>query len=221
MVSDTGIGIPDEVLKDIFEPFAQAEGAYTRRFQGAGLGLSIVRRLMKAMGGELCIEGAEGNGTTVFFSLPYTLLVDGPECDSPACHDESRPGKALRVLLAEDDRVSMVTGKRMLEKLGYTVTTATNGMEALQLLAEQDIDLILMDIQMPVMDGVEATRAIRKSKALGRKACIPIIAMTAYAMTGDREKFLGAGMNDYIAKPVDKAVLQEVIERVMTIRAGK
>jgi len=221
MVSDTGIGIPDEVLKDIFEPFAQAEGAFTRRFQGAGLGLSIVRRLMKVMGGELCIESVEGNGTTVFFSLPYTLHADGEEGDSPGCHGESRSAKGLRVLLAEDDRVSMVTGKRMLEKLGFTVATATNGMEALQLLAEQDIDLILMDIQMPVMDGVEATKAIRKSKALGRKSCIPVIAMTAYAMTGDREKFLDAGMNDYIAKPVDKAVLREVIERVMTARAGK
>ncbi|WP_169725367.1 PAS domain-containing protein [Fundidesulfovibrio putealis] len=219
MVSDSGIGIPDEVLKDIFEPFAQAEGAYTRRFQGAGLGLSIVRRLMKVMDGELCIESAEGLGTTVFFSLPYTLLVDRAESDSPVCPSCSRTGKTLHVLLAEDDRVSMVTGKRMLEKLGYKVSTATHGMEALQVLSEQDIDLILMDIQMPVMDGVEATRAIRESAALGRKSRLPIIAMTAYAMTGDREKFLGAGMNDYIAKPVDRSVLQEVIERVMTVQA--
>jgi len=121
-------------------------------------------------------------------------------------------------LLAEDDRVSMISCKRMLEKLGHEIVAASDGQEALQLLAEGDFDLVLMDIQMPVMDGVEATKAIREQSRFSAKASIPIVAMTAYAMTGDREKFLEAGMNGYIAKPVDKAALEEVITLVMSAR---
>ena len=215
-VSDTGIGIHDDLLKNIFEPFSQAEGSYAKRFQGAGLGLSIVRKLVALMGGELCVDNSEGDGTTLYVSVPFKL---------PARHDnrQDRTGKTgngpskphLRILFAEDEGISLLSGKRMLEKSGHTVSTARDGQEALALLAEHDFDLILMDIQMPIMDGVEATRAIRDPARFGAKSRVPIIAMTAYAMAGDKEKFLAAGMNDYISKPVDMDALQELLEKVM------
>lgn len=219
-VSDTGIGIADEYLKDIFEPFVQAEGSYTRRFQGAGLGLSIVRRLVSLLGGEISVDTTPGEGTTIYVSLPFKLPTVEPKSVELAGGGAPFPAvvASLRILIAEDDSVSLITAKRMLEKSGYSVTIAKDGQEALQRLVEQDFDLVLMDVQMPIMDGVEATKAIRGASNLGAKSSIPIIAMTAYAMAGDKEKFIAAGMDDYIAKPVDKAALVEVIERVLRVK---
>jgi len=216
-VGDSGIGISDEQLRDIFEPFVQAEGTYTKRFQGAGLGLAIVRRLVGLMGGELAIESAPDQGTTAWLSLPFGLPPAAPRAK------QARPlpvaeGAPLRVLLAEDDETNLVLGRRMLEKSGYEVLTAGNGQEALELLRERDVDLVILDVQMPVMDGVAATRAIRSSAALGPKALVPIIAMTACAMTGDRERLLAAGMDGYIAKPVDMAAFREVVAQAMAKR---
>ncbi|MBF0482507.1 MAG: PAS domain S-box protein, partial [Desulfovibrionaceae bacterium] len=217
-VSDTGIGIPDEILKNIFEPFSQAEGSYTRRFQGAGLGLSIVRKLVALMGGELCIDNSEADGTTIYFSVPLKLsAMHQKQSEQPTHPIGNLSNAGLRILFAEDEEVSLLSGKRMLEKSGYAVTTAVDGQEALQRLSEQEFDLILMDIQMPVLDGVEATKRIRTSGT--SYAGIPIIAMTAYAMTGDKEKFLAAGMNDYISKPVDMTDLRTVIDRVVARRS--
>ncbi|MHC1789923.1 ATP-binding protein [Solidesulfovibrio sp.] len=219
-VSDSGIGVSDELLRDIFEPFVQAEGSYTRRYQGAGLGLSIVRKLVALLGGELAIDNHAATGTSMYLSLPFALPGQpGPEpvssrpCDRPG---PRQPGARLRILFAEDDAVSLMAGRRMLEKAGYAVVAAADGRQAIGLLADHDIDLVLMDIQMPVMDGVAATRAIRESTALGAKAKVPIVAMTAYAMRGDKEKFLAAGMNGYISKPVSPAALQAAVERIMT-----
>jgi len=220
-VSDTGIGISDKQIYDIFEPFVQAEGSYTRRYQGAGLGLSIVRKLVKLLGGETAIDNTEGNGTTIYISLPFKLTLSQQEqAETLLPMSVSSPETSIRILFAEDDETSLISGKRMLEKSGYSVVTAQDGHEALKLLSEQDFDMILMDIQMPVMDGVEATKAIRESTTLGQKSNIPIIAMTAYAMTGDKEKFLAAGMNDYISKPVDMAALKDVIKSVSDGRKG-
>ncbi|WP_176637690.1 ATP-binding protein [Desulfolutivibrio sulfoxidireducens] len=215
-VSDTGIGISDEDLRKIFEPFVQVEGSYTRRFQGAGLGLSIVRKLVDLMGGDVAIESELGKGTTVYLSLPFKKCQEtiSNSIGQIQGKDASKR-RRLRVLFAEDDTVSLTTGKRLLEKAGYSVTPAKDGQEAVQLLTGNDFDVILMDIQMPAMDGLEATKAIREAKNLGMKSRIPIIAMTAYAMTGDKEKFLAAGMNDYVAKPVHNVALVEAIERVM------
>ena len=211
-VSDTGIGIADDLIKDIFEPFTQAEGTFTRRFQGAGLGLSIVRKLVLLMDGELAIDSAVGQGTTFHLTLPFTLPGSNPEqAAHPAPVVPAATG--LRVLIAEDDDISVITGKRMLEKFGHTAVTAKNGKEALALFNEQDFDLILMDVQMPVLDGVEATGRIRASGSA--RAAVPIIAMTAFAMTGDREKFLAAGMNDYLSKPVGMAELEAAIAHVL------
>jgi PAS domain S-box-containing protein len=211
-VNDTGPGIPENRLKNIFEPFVQVDGSYVREHQGAGLGLSIVRRLVRMMRGNLSLDSTLGEGTSICVSLPLRVPQTRTstaqsgrteDCVLPAC----------RILLAEDDEVNLWAGRKILEKLGHRVTPAANGREVLDLLARQDFDLIFMDIQMPVMDGVEATRAIRQDELLGAKSAIPIIAMTAYAMTGDREVFLRAGMNDYLSKPVQLDGLRPVIAR--------
>ena len=219
-VSDTGIGIPGEHLENIFEPFIQVDGSFSRRYQGAGLGLSIVRRLATLLGGDISVESTVGEGTTFYLSLPFRVPAPGSvKADAPAPGVVVRAGAPWRVLIAEDDALSLLSCRRMLEKSGYAVVTAKDGREALERLGEHAIDLVLMDIQMPVMDGVEAVRTIRNAPALGAKAHIPIIAMTAYVMTGDREKFLALGMDDYIAKPVDWAALEAVIARVMSGRS--
>lgn len=219
VISDTGIGIDDAMLQAVFEPFTQAEVSYTRSFQGAGLGLSIVRKLVGIMGGELTIDSTTGAGTTVYCSLPFRLPDELPRLAKQAAETGCpAPVRGWRILFAEDDAVSLMAVRRMLEKQGCLVVTAADGQEVLARLTGQDFDLILMDVQMPVLDGVLATRAIRQGLAGGEKRDIPIIAMTGYAMTGDREKLLAAGMHDYVSKPIDMAELQAVIDRVM---AGK
>ena len=215
-VMDTGIGIPDSRLKDIFDPFVQGGDTFRRNFQGAGLGLSIVRRLVSQMGGGISIDNTEQGGTTIYFSLPFKLPGERRDALAAAHLPPVLPSNPpQRILLAEDDAITAMLTKRLLGKVGYSVTVATDGQEALRLLNEQDFSLILMDIQMPIMDGVEATKAIRSSTTLGEKAKIPIIATTAYSMTGDREKFLAAGMNDYVGKPIDMATLKEVVARII------
>ena len=216
VISDTGIGISQDMLAQVFDPFTQAEGSYTRRYQGAGLGLSIVRKLVNMLDGEIAIDNTEGNGTTLYISLPFKLHLSRQEQGeslAPLSHDPAET--PIRILFAEDDETSLMSGKRMLEKSGYSVITAGDGQETLKLLNEHDFDLILMDIQMPVMDGMEVTERIRAGQAGEPNKSTPIIAMTAYAMVGDREKFLAAGMNDYISKPVDLGNLKEVINRIL------
>ncbi|HWQ08523.1 MAG TPA: response regulator, partial [Holophaga sp.] len=222
IVRDTGLGISDELLDVIFEPFVQGEGSFIRRYQGAGLGLSIVARLLRLLGGELSVESAPGEGTAMYVSIPFKM----PALRAVGAEARDRRGSGpdhagLRILVAEDDSVTGFTVKKLLENAGHQVTVTADGQEALGLLGAGVFDLILMDIQMPTMDGVQATRTIRFSDRFEAVRDIPIIAMTAYAMSGDREKFLAAGMDDYIAKPVDFAVLKAVIERVMARRDAK
>ncbi|MEA5090672.1 ATP-binding protein, partial [Solidesulfovibrio sp.] len=217
-VADTGIGIADDKLREIFEPFVQAEGAYTRRFQGAGLGLSIVRRLARLMDACLDIDTEEGRGATFLLSLFLGLPGALPSREStPRAAPD--PGRPLRILLVEDDMVNLLAGKRMLEKLGHAVATAEDGSQALARLGAGDIDLVFMDIQMPVMDGLEATRAIRDGQT--PRPDIPIIALTAYAMPADRERFLAAGIDDAVSKPVETATLAEAIERTLARRGAR
>jgi PAS domain S-box-containing protein len=204
-VTDTGIGIAEDRLVEIFEPFRQIENSYTRNYQGAGLGLSIVHRLVSLMDGTISIESAPGQGTSVHVVLPLKTPQADPA--STAQTSTGDTGRRLRVLLVEDDASNRLPTQKLLEKAGHSVFLAENGRQALDLLAANDIDCILMDIQMPVMNGVEATRIIRNSPALGPKQNVPIIALTAYAMEGDKDTFLAAGMNGYVAKP---ATLEEM-----------
>lgn len=215
-ISDTGIGISDEQIRNIFQPFAQGESSYTRRFQGAGLGLSIVKKLVALVGGSLTIESEEGKGTHVYVSIPMETSKNGQVDENDLLNAKNVSGSnQLCILVAEDETVNRIATKKLLEKLGHSVATVINGEQAVKLLSEQNFDLIFMDVQMPVMDGVQATKTIRESTSIGNKSKIIIVAMTAYAMTGDRETFLAAGMDDYIAKPLERDELNRVLTRVI------
>lgn len=213
-IADTGPGIPDDDLEKVFEKFSQAgnkQSPYTRQFEGAGLGLPLVQRLVKLLGGTVSISSHPRHGTAVFVSLPFKVAMpqEASIGSEPQCL--SRDLNQVRVLLVDDDQTTQLSVRRLLEKQGMAVQVADNGEIALAHLARETFDCILMDVQMPVIDGVEATRRIRSTKAHFRN--IPIIALTAYAMSGDREKFLEAGMNDYIAKPVDRDELMQTLRR--------
>ncbi|MFO7802091.1 MAG: ATP-binding protein [Desulfovermiculus sp.] len=211
-VQDTGIGIPEDKLQNLFEPFVQVDGSLTRSYQGAGLGLSIVRRLVELMGGSLSIQSKAEQGTSVQVVLPMELPAEYSQgqhdVDEGPRHSERQ---GLRLLLAEDEPSNQLFVQRLMQNAGHQVTVADNGEEALELLAQHDFDCVLMDIQLPVLDGVEATKKIRSSQERFRD--IPIIALPAYAMAGDREKLLEQGLDDYIAKPVEKNELLAVLEK--------
>jgi len=203
-VSDTGIGMPDDAIEFLFKPFSQAEKGYSRSFQGAGLGLSICRQLMKLMGGTICIETEVDLGTTMHVTLPFRATGPAdvlPDHAIVATHP--LPAKGLRVLLAEDDAANRLSTRRMLETLGCIVQSVENGRQALDSLRSDVFDVLLLDIQMPVMDGMEVVSAIRTNPDYASVSGIPILALTAYAMEDDRERFLTAGMNGCLSKPVE------------------
>ena len=226
-VADTGIGIPPEKLRALFKPFVQVDGSYTRRYQGAGLGLSIVKRLIEMMNGNGCVETEVGEGTSIYVTLPYMRpCVNIGNIHVPMTA-RSEPGERLNILLAEDDAVNQTYMSRLLEKFGHDVTVADNGQEVLELYLAGDFDCILMDIQMPVMTGVEAAREIRRremerrsSGHVSHQPRIPIIAVTAHTLPGDRDRFLAAGMDDYMGKPLDRKKLEELLER-LSLQANK
>ncbi|PKN40138.1 MAG: hypothetical protein CVU60_17255 [Deltaproteobacteria bacterium HGW-Deltaproteobacteria-18] len=217
-VSDTGCGINDEDLANLFQPFTQVSQGYARTHQGAGLGLTICKQLVHLMGGNIAVESDEGVGTSFHFCVTLHKSVTAVKISDSSTADPISP-KARRVLLAEDDEITVFAVQRMLQKLGYEVSVATNGEMALDMLGRDDFDVILMDVQMPVMDGVEATRSIRASISLGPKRNIPIIALTAFAMSGDREKFMAAGMDGYISKPINLDDLQRTMNRTINLKA--
>jgi PAS domain S-box-containing protein len=209
-VSDTGCGIPDEALGQLFEPFSQVSQGYTRQYQGAGLGLSICKRLVGLMGGNMAISSEVGVGTSIYFCVTLDRTLELPTQDSSTQTKIAlRPRK---ILVAEDEEVNLFAVRNLLTKNGHEVVTAHNGHEVLERIMEQDFDLILMDIQMPEMDGIEATRRIRATEQATGKKPVPIIAMTAYAMNGDREKLLDKGMDGYVSKPFSVKTLMEVIK---------
>jgi signal transduction histidine kinase/ActR/RegA family two-component response regulator len=219
-IADTGIGISREQLSRLFEPFTQGQNGLVRDCQGTGLGLSIVKRLVELMGGGVEIASTPGSGTTARFHVQVKLPQedtggDGREEDQKGDAALFEKGRNLHILLAEDDIINMTMLTRLLEKLGCEVTQVGNGLEAVQMMEKRDVDLVLMDIQMPVMDGVEAARRIRSDPNLGHRAQVPIIAVTAFAMSGDRERFLQAGMNDFIAKPLSVKTLVAAMDRLV------
>ncbi|MFO7728493.1 MAG: response regulator, partial [Desulfonatronovibrio sp.] len=179
----------------------------------AGLGLVIVQRLVDMMGGNITLESEPVRGTTVHVVLPFKMPEKEISQVARETQHSSRKSGSLNILLAEDDPLNQLFIKRMLEKDGHEVVLAKNGQEAVNLLQEQDFHCILMDIQMPVMTGVEATKAIRESTFIGAKKDIPIIAVTAHTQPGDRESFLEAGMDDYLGKPVSLEDFQRVFSR--------
>lgn len=210
-VEDTGVGIKDDMVQTIFNAFSQVDGSYTRQYGGTGLGLSIVRRLVGLMGGEIAVENRD-DGTTIHLCINVASAAQ-VSAKQKAFSEPSAPIDHLKILLAEDDRVNRISVRRLLEKMGHTVATVNDGQEAIDLLHREKFDVIFMDIQMPGMDGLTATRRIRTDASLGLRARIPIIALTAHAMKGDRDKFLAAGMDDYVAKPVEFTDLVSTLAR--------
>jgi PAS domain S-box-containing protein len=236
-VQDTGIGIPAEKQAPIFEAFTQVDGSTARRFGGTGLGLTICRQLVEMMGGRIWVASAPGQGSTFHFTanfgipeaagLPLPAEKIQPECmraagakgytDKPLLetrHSLREEGRHLHILLAEDNLVNQKLASSLLEKHGHTVVIAANGRRALERLETEGFDLVLMDVQMPEIDGFEATAAIRK-KEVETGTHLPIIAMTAHAMQGDKERCLAAGMDGYLSKPLNVKELLKVIQAVL------
>jgi signal transduction histidine kinase/CheY-like chemotaxis protein len=229
-VRDTGIGIPEEVRKKLFQSFSQADASTTRRFGGTGLGLAICRKLVELMGGAINVTSEPGKGSTFWFTLPFAkqkphdLAIDGsiarPESVGGAhAIVFSAAPNSTRVLLAEDNKVNQLVGVKQLQKLGCHVDVAGNGLEAVAAWKRNKYSVILMDCQMPEMDGYEAARKIRELEAEQNLPPARIIAMTASVMKEDRDLCLAAGMDDFISKPVDTGELKSALEKTAQRRA--
>jgi PAS domain S-box-containing protein len=198
-VKDTGVGVPRDKQRVIFEPFVQADGSVRRPYGGAGLGLAISSRLIEAMGGRLWVESAPGGGSVFQFDVPLAAAPDGAPTASPS--KLPRLNRPLRLLIAEDNPLNQKMSVALVQKLGCSAVVASDGEEVLSALRREPFDAILMDVQMPGMDGLATTARIRVEEAgTGRR--LPIIALTAHAMKGDRERCLEAGMDAYLSKPV-------------------
>jgi CheY-like chemotaxis protein len=216
-VSDTGIGIPKDKQAAIFEAFSQEDASTTRKFGGTGLGLSITRRLVDMMGGSIGLVSEPGKGSTFTVDLKLPL-EDGSELDMDQQGDTTRaegdaPQSALlKVLLVEDNPVNQLLARTLLTRRGHDVTIAGDGAKALEFHAAHTYDVILMDMQMPVMDGITAATHIREREAKSSTRT-PIIAMTANARDDDRKACLAAGMDDYISKPFKSEILFEMLSR--------
>ncbi|OGR97649.1 MAG: hypothetical protein A2V88_04165 [Elusimicrobia bacterium RBG_16_66_12] len=219
-IQDSGVGIPPEVQLRLFRAFTQADSSITRRFGGTGLGLAISRRIVELMGGRIGVDSAPGKGSTFWFEVPLEKQK-APLPKSLAASAEAQPAVARkpgRILVAEDVEANRTLALHQLRKLGYEADAAANGLEVLKALEARPYRLVLMDCHMPEMDGFEVAARIRAMTGVLRD--IPIVAMTADVMSGDREKCLSAGMNDYISKPVDIAELEKVLDRRLAGRDG-
>jgi CheY-like chemotaxis protein len=218
-VSDTGIGIAKDKQSVIFQPFVQADGSTTRKYGGTGLGLAICRHLVKLVGGEIWVEGDLGHGSTFNFTTRLEIsqvLTAEPAVVVEPIHVNGDGRRGLRVLMAEDNTVNQKLVSRLLEKRGYSVVTVADGHEAVAALEKEPFDVVLMDVHMPSMGGFEATAAIRKREKEMPAQPVRIIAMTASAMKGDRERCLAAGMDGYVSKPIRDKELFETIEELVS-----
>lgn len=220
-VADTGSGIDASQLESIFEEFSQGDPSTSRRFGGTGLGLSIARHLAAAMGGTVGVESTLGIGSTFWFTIRLLearadVVVDVPMGSTEEAEVSLPVERGNTILLVEDDGVSQFVSKRLLEKLGFSVVVASNGVEAVDLATSRAFDLVLMDCQMPELDGYEATRRLRAAEG-GRGPRVPIVAMTAHSLASDRERCLEAGMDDYVAKPIRAGELETVLGRWLAL----
>jgi CheY-like chemotaxis protein len=213
-VRDTGIGISPKAQKRLFKPFTQADSSMTRKYGGTGLGLAISHRIVDHLGGKIALESSPGEGSTFYFVLPFETAKapSEEECTgTPPLAVASRSGEVPKLLVAEDEPINRLVVVRLLEDLGLEVRAVATGREALAALAEESFDLVLMDCQMPELDGYETTTQIRRQERADSH--LPVIAMTAHAMSGDREKCLAVGMDDYISKPFREEDLLLLLEK--------
>ena len=213
-VKDTGTGMSQKVMENLFIPFNQGDTSITRRFEGTGLGLSISKRLVEMMGGAIGADSEEGKGSSFWFYLPIVAAkgISGKEANRKEKATEYRAARPLHVLVAEDNPLNQTIIRATLKKLGHTVRMTADGMAAIKAFEEGDFDLFLSDVRMPVMSGPDTARLIRKMG--GEKSKIPIIALTADAMEAHRKDFLAAGMDDVVTKPIDVPELALVINRI-------
>jgi CheY-like chemotaxis protein len=218
VVQDTGMGIPPDQLTHVFEAFSQADTSISRRFGGTGLGLTISARLVALMGGALQVSSESGQGTRFWFDIN---LPDTPPPEADTSRVTLSVPQGLKVLVAEDHPINQVVARKVLEHLGQQVTLADNGEQAVEAVVQTQagFDLIFMDIQMPVLDGFGATRRIRLYEQTAGHRRTPIVAMTAHAIEGYRERCVAGGMDGYVTKPVDRKQLIQEIQRVL--RSGE
>lgn len=212
VVEDSGIGISEENIGRLFESFSQVDSSITRRFGGTGLGLVISKQLSELMGGRLWVESEKDVGSKFYFTLKFETGTK-IEVQQTETLQLTQPNRTYNILITEDDKVNQMVITRLLKECGYSVDTANNGFEALKMCKINKYDLILMDIQMPIMDGVEAAKRIRENDKV-----TPIVAITAYALKGDRERFLLKGMDGYISKPIKVEELFSTIEKCLTLK---
>jgi CheY-like chemotaxis protein len=220
-VKDTGVGIPVESQSRIFGSFNQADSSMTRKYGGTGLGLSICKKLVEAMGGQIGFHSEEQRGTEFWFQIPYEV-GDAKVVEQQSTESRSLPKKktaSYRVLVVEDNPINRKVAMKALGRIGYLVDTVSNGQEAVDAVTSTEYDVVLMDCQMPVMDGYQATTLIRQQEfRSGRRT--PIIALTAHAMASDRKKCLDAGMDEYVTKPFDPHQLDKLIESLIRNKKG-
>ncbi|MDG0812589.1 ATP-binding protein [Cohnella rhizosphaerae] len=210
-VKDTGIGIPKEKASKLFQPFYQIDNPFTRETEGTGLGLAISKKLAVLMGGDIWLEQLETQGAAFSFTvaLEPEVASDLSAVQPAGEAEESGAVRPLQILVAEDNKINQLVMLKILEKLGHRVLIAEHGNEAVEAASREAFDLIFMDVQMPGVDGIEATRMIRDR--LPAETCPIIVAVTANALKGDRERFMAAGMDEYMSKPIYKSLVKEMI----------
>ncbi|WP_308873825.1 response regulator [Thiothrix subterranea] len=217
-VRDTGIGIPRDKQASIFQPFQQADSSITRRYGGTGLGLTISSQLITMMGGTLRVDSDVGDGSIFYFSVPFAIVAHVKPTAPVAPQALLRAERVLSILLAEDNAVNRMLAVRLLNKAGHHVKVAENGRDAVQAWENNHPDVILMDVQMPIMDGLEATTLIRAQEHAQQLPHTPIVALTANAMSSDREQCLNSGMDDFLSKPFNVQDLLDVLMRVCPVK---
>jgi CheY-like chemotaxis protein/nitrogen-specific signal transduction histidine kinase len=215
-VVDTGIGVAPDQQSKLFRAFEQADSSTTRLYGGTGLGLAISKSVVDMMGGRIGMQSMPGRGSTFWFMVPFTQGNPDSIPQAPADpRGEPQPAHKRHVLSVEDNEINQVVIEELVEQLGHTITSASNGVEALQAFeGEQRFDVVLMDCQMPLMDGYAAARAIRELEAKHGWPRVPIVAVTAHALAGERDKVLAAGMDDYMTKPIELDALRRTLDEL-------
>ncbi|OYZ60036.1 MAG: hypothetical protein B7Y17_05220, partial [Sulfuricurvum sp. 24-42-5] len=215
-ISDSGIGMNPQEQTSLFQPFSQVDTSFTRKYGGSGLGLMITKELVDLMGGEITVESASGEGSTFTFTALFERAASDESSQKTTQSDiSSLPNhKQWHILLVEDNDLNQLVASERLKQMGITCSIANNGLEAVEMVQKETFDAILMDMQMPVMDGLTATKEIRKLEGF---ADLPIIALSAAVLQDDLTLAQEAGMNDFVAKPIDKVVLQNVLSKWLSI----